>query len=63
MAVLVSPVMPGAAGEIWARIGLEGRPDEAGMAGETGGLAWGGYPGNLLVTKGAPLFPRRSVDS
>ena len=23
-----------------------------------GDVAWGGYPGGLAVTKGAPLFPR-----
>jgi methionyl-tRNA synthetase len=63
VAVLVSPVMPGAAAEIWARIGLMGRPDELGSAGENGSLGWGGYPGNLLVIKGTPLFPRRTVDS
>jgi methionyl-tRNA synthetase len=62
VSVLVSPVMPDAAAEIWARIGLQGRPDEPGMAGDQGGLSWGGYPGNLTVIKGAPLFPRRSVD-
>ena len=33
VAVLVSPVMPGAAAELWARIGLQGRPDEPGAAG------------------------------
>ncbi len=63
MAVLVSPVMPGAAAEIWARIGLQGQPDEPGAAREDGSLVWGGYPGNLLVIKGTPLFPRRTVDS
>jgi hypothetical protein len=26
-----------------------------------GAAAWGGYPGGLPVTKGAPLFPRLSV--
>jgi methionyl-tRNA synthetase len=62
VSVLVSPVMPAAAGEIWARIGLKGRPDEPGAAGEEGILEWGGYPGDLPVTKGAPLFPRRSVE-
>jgi hypothetical protein len=55
--------MPGAAAEIWARIGLTGRPDEPGAAGENGSLGWGGYPGNLIVIKGAPLFPRRTVES
>ena len=63
VAVLVSPVMPGAAAELWARIGLQGRPDEPGTAGARGGLDWGGYPGGRLVVKGAALFPRRTVES
>ena len=62
VAVLVSPVMPGAAAELWARIGLKGLPDEPGTAGENGSVDWGGYPGGLLVTKGAALFPRRTVE-
>jgi methionyl-tRNA synthetase len=62
VAVLISPVMPTTAAEIWARIGLSGRPDEPGLAAEGGALGWGGYPGGLQVTKGTPLFPRRSAE-
>jgi len=61
VAVLISPVMPGTATEIWGRIGLSGRPDEPGAAGAGGELDWGGYPGQLSVTKGEPLFPRRAA--
>jgi methionyl-tRNA synthetase len=55
VAVLASPAIPGAAEEIWRRIGLPGsvasqRLPEA--------AAWGGYPGGLPVEKGPPLFPR-----
>ena len=66
VAVLVSPAMPGVSAEIWARLGLAGRPDSpgAGRAGSDGGLlSWGGYPGGLMVTKGTALFPRRSGDA
>ncbi len=63
VAVLVSPVMPSVATELWRRIGLAGRPDAPGTAAANGSLEWGGYPGGLPVTKGAPLFPRRSADS
>jgi methionyl-tRNA synthetase len=54
--LLASPAIPDTAQTIWARIGLSGaiadqRVPEA--------LVWGGYPGGLTVTKGAPLFPRR----
>jgi methionyl-tRNA synthetase len=62
VALLVSPVMPTSAAELWTRIGLDGRPDEPGAAAEGAGLAWGLYPGGLPVTKGAALFPRRSTD-
>ena len=53
--VLASPAMPSACREIWRRIGLEGTP-EAQRLPEA--AAWGGYPGGVPVTKGAPLFPR-----
>jgi methionyl-tRNA synthetase len=62
VAVLVSPVMPSIAAELWARIGLAGRPDTAGAAAYDGVLGWGGYPGGLKVTKGEPLFPRRATN-
>jgi methionyl-tRNA synthetase len=56
-AVLVAPAMPAAAAEIWRRIGVEGRPDAPGAAGD--GLRWGGYPGGVPVQRVGPLFPRR----
>ncbi|MHB8220094.1 MAG: class I tRNA ligase family protein [Acidimicrobiales bacterium] len=58
VALLVSPAMPATAGEIWARIGLEGSPADRRLP-DAG--AWGGYPGGLAVEKGAPLFPRRTA--
>ena len=61
VAVLASPAMPSACAEIWRRLGLEGRPDEAGAAAPGGVLSWGGYPGGLRVEKGGALFPRRST--
>jgi methionyl-tRNA synthetase len=60
VAVLVSPVLPDTAEEIWARLGLDGAAGAVGNAAEGGVLAWGGYPGGLPVTKGSPLFPRRA---
>ncbi|HLI14463.1 MAG TPA: methionine--tRNA ligase [Acidimicrobiales bacterium] len=62
VALLVSPAMPGAARELWRRIGLEGAPDEPGRAAAEGGeLEWGRYPPGRPVTKAAPLFPRRQL--
>lgn len=54
-AVLVHAAMPAAAAGIWQRIGLSGSPDEAAIP---SALAWGGYPGDLSVQTGNPLFPR-----
>ncbi|MEY2468730.1 MAG: methionyl-tRNA synthetase [Actinomycetota bacterium] len=53
--VLASPAIPNAANELWKRIGLQGAPEDVRVP---DGLAWGGYPGGVPVTKGDPLFPR-----
>ncbi len=60
VAVLAGPALTRAPAEIWRRIGLEGRPDEARLP---EAAAWGGYPGGLPVEKGAPLFPRLTASS
>jgi methionyl-tRNA synthetase len=57
VAVLASPALTGAAGEIWRRIGLPGRPEDARLP---DAAKWGGYPGGLRVERGTPLFPRIS---
>ena len=56
VAVLISPAMPGTAAEVWRRIGVEGDPSAVRLP---EAAAWGGYPGDLTVVKGTPLFPRR----
>jgi methionyl-tRNA synthetase len=53
--LLVTPAIPDAAAEIWRRIGLPGHPSDQRLP---AAAEWGGYPGGLLVEKGAPLFPR-----
>jgi methionyl-tRNA synthetase len=55
VAVLASPALVRAAPALWSRLGLPGSPLDVSVP---SGLAWGGYPGGLPVTKGAPLFPR-----
>jgi methionyl-tRNA synthetase len=55
VAVLASPAIPGAATEIWRRIGLPGTPQEERLP---EALRWGGYPGGVTVLRGPPLFPR-----
>jgi len=56
VAVLISPAMPGTAAEVWRRIGVEGDPSAVRLP---EAAAWGGYPGEVTVVKGTPLFPRR----
>ncbi len=55
VAVLASPAIPGAAAEVWRRIGLDGSPDDQRLP---TAARWGGYPAGSLVEKGPPLFPR-----
>ena len=54
IAMLVSPVIPSAAAEIWKQLGL-GDFSQAILA---DGQTWGLYPAGTKVCKGAPLFPR-----
>ncbi|WP_182447668.1 methionine--tRNA ligase [Streptacidiphilus sp. PB12-B1b] len=58
IAVLLSPVMPGACGLLWDSLGAE--PQLGALADqripEAGG--WGLLPAGVTVTKGAVLFPR-----
>ena len=56
VAILASPALPAATGELWRRLGLPGSPEDQRLP---AAAAWGGYPGGLPVEKGAPLFPRR----
>jgi methionyl-tRNA synthetase len=58
VALLASPAIPGTAQAVWDRIGLPGAVTDQRVP---DALTWGGYPGGLTVTKGAPLFPRRSA--
>ena len=58
VAILCSPAVPDTAQSVWQRIGLPGAVSDQRVPDAT---AWGGYPGGLTVTKGAPLFPRRQA--
>jgi methionyl-tRNA synthetase len=55
VALLTSPVIPNAAAELWRRLGLPGRPDDARLP---DAARWGGLPAGSQLEKGAPLFPR-----
>jgi methionyl-tRNA synthetase len=59
VAILAAPAIPATSQAIWERLGLSGsvldqRLPEAAV--------WGGYPGDLSVTKGESLFPRKSAE-
>jgi methionyl-tRNA synthetase len=53
-AILISPVMPGAADRLWEKLGLPGRPDDPPLAERA---VFGTFP-ETTVHKGDPLFPR-----
>jgi len=55
VALLASPVIPGACTELWRRLGLEGAPEDQRLP---DAAAWGRGPFATTLEKGAPLFPR-----
>jgi methionyl-tRNA synthetase len=55
VALLASPLIPNAAAELWRRLGLAGRPEDARLPDAAG---WGRLPAGSRLEKGAPLFPR-----
>ncbi len=58
VALLASPVIPNAAAELWRRLGLNGRPEDARLP---GAVAWGQLPAGATLEKGEPLFPRKDT--
>jgi methionyl-tRNA synthetase len=60
VALLASPLIPRAAGELWRRLGLPGAPEDQRLP---AAAAWGGLPAGATLEKGAPLFPRIETDT
>ncbi len=58
VAVALSPVMPGAAEELWSRLGGEGRCCEHDLFRRDTGNRWGLLGTKRKVRRGDPLFPR-----
>jgi methionyl-tRNA synthetase len=56
--ILASPAIPRTAAEIWRRLGLPGSPTDQRVSED---VAWGQYPGGVVVEKGDPLFPRKTA--
>jgi methionyl-tRNA synthetase len=55
LAVLVQPVMPGAAERLWERLGID---EPLGHQRVPASVAWGGLRPGTTTTKGEALFPR-----
>ena len=69
-AVLLSPAMPGAMGELLARFGQRRAGDDGAFRDDAGNVipleelcAWGGLQVGTEVVKGDALFPRLDVDA
>jgi methionyl-tRNA synthetase len=58
MAIMVWPITPRAAQELWSRLGLEGSVEAVSLP----DAGWGGLPEGAEVATGAPLFPRVEDD-
>jgi methionyl-tRNA synthetase len=59
LAILISPVMPGAAERLWEQLGIA-EPLHAQRV--PADLAWGGLAPGTITTKGGALFPRLDPD-
>jgi methionyl-tRNA synthetase len=56
--ILAQVALPTTTQEIWSRLGLSGSIADLRVGRDTN---WGLYPGGLTVTKGQPLFPRKTL--
>ncbi|HJS27837.1 MAG TPA: class I tRNA ligase family protein, partial [Actinomycetota bacterium] len=55
LAILIRPIMPGAAGRLWAQLGVARALEDQRLPADAG---WGGLPAGTKTSKGEPLFPR-----
>jgi methionyl-tRNA synthetase len=58
VAVLASPAIPGACGELWRRLGLDGAPEDQRLP---DAATWAGAPAGTALVKGEALFPRKEA--
>jgi methionyl-tRNA synthetase len=56
--ILAQPAMPTITQNVWERLGLSGLVADQRVPAD---VVWGQYPGGLPVTKGDPLFPRKTA--
>ena len=55
LAILIQPIMPGAAGRLWDQLGVERPLEDQRLSSDA---VWGGLKPGTRTTKGDPLFPR-----
>jgi len=55
LAIVIRPIMPGAAGRLWDQLGIELPLEDQRLPGDA---TWGGLAAGTTTTKGDPLFPR-----
>jgi methionyl-tRNA synthetase len=60
LAILIQPVMPGAAERLWEQLGI---PEPLGHQRVPDAVAWGRLAPGTKTTKGAGLFPRLDIDA
>ena len=58
VAILANPALPTSTQKIWERIGLTDEIADSRIHSDT---VWGQYPAGRIVTKGDPLFPRKTA--
>ena len=58
VAILATPAMPTICQDLWERLGLPGQVADQRIGVDT---LWGANHGGFLVTKGDPLFPRKTA--
>ena len=59
LAVLIQPIMPGAAQRLWEQLGMGGQVVEQRVP---AAVAWGQLAPGTRTTKGEALFPRLEPD-
>ena len=59
LAILIQPIMPGAAQRLWDQLGLGGAVDNRRVPTD---VAWGGLKPGTVTSKGEALFPRVEAD-
>jgi methionyl-tRNA synthetase len=59
LAILIQPIMPGAAQRLWDQLGLGGAVENRRIPAD---VAWGGLKPGTVTSKGEALFPRVEAD-